>query len=246
MTPSQQPLIACITDIGIKRTSNQDSYFTAHLADNESNEWLVLAVGDGMGGLADGELASSETMKAIREFFLTPDLEISNLKELLPEFLQTVNEKVYRLSPNQKGTTCTVAVLSKTQCEVFHVGDSRAYQSLSDGTLIQLTKDHSWFQKLVDEGIEVPAQEKSKKQSTLTNALGARMQPIIVDYVCVDLNPGDRVLVASDGFWHHLEEIGFEGFVPDRLKGFEGLKRVVEGSIAFGETDNLTAVVGGW
>lgn len=136
---------AARSDVGMLREGNEDSaYAGAHL----------LAVADGMGGHVGGEIASAAAIEALRA--LDKDLPATELLAALEHTVKTANDNLHRIVESDPalqgmGTTLTAMLWAGNQVALVHIGDSRAYL-LRDGSLFQITHDHTLVQSLVDEG----------------------------------------------------------------------------------------------
>ena len=136
---------AARSDVGMLREGNEDSaYAGAHL----------LAVADGMGGHVGGEIASAAAIGELRK--LDTDMPADELLGALERTVKAANEKLSRMVESDPalqgmGTTLTAMLWSGSQVALVHIGDSRAYL-LRDGSLYQITHDHTLVQSLVDEG----------------------------------------------------------------------------------------------
>jgi serine/threonine protein phosphatase PrpC len=182
---------AAVTDRGHVRSSNQDClYAGSHL----------LAVADGMGGMAAGDVASAITIEAMKA--LDSPIENEHQMDALHQALEVANGRIadtVAADPTLQGmgTTLTALLFSGTRAALAHVGDSRAYL-LRDGRLNQLTKDDTYVQMLVDQGLIRPEEAGSHpRRAVVTQALQG--EPVSPSYVVVEPEPGDRWLLCSDG-----------------------------------------------
>jgi PPM family protein phosphatase len=238
------------TDVGIRRKGNED----ALLADPERGIFLVA---DGVGGRAAGEVASAlvvETFQAraaalqgaLAAFVASPDWQARNaVLEVLDEACQASSRAVYDHAEahDTKGMTTTlVAALVGGGCVFLaHVGDSRAWL-VREGIIQQLTEDHSMVNELIRAG-QMTADEarRSRYRSVITRAIG--LYPTVqADLVAIDVLPGDRVLLASDGL---SDPVSLEDI--ESLSGQTALDQaahqLVEAALANGGPDNVTVVV---
>ena len=147
--------IVAKTDIGLVRSSNQDSYAAGELPGSVA--WAVVC--DGMGGVAGGNYASSTAVNLISKRISSsyrPGMSGTSIKNMLTSAIVAANISVYDMGQADSdltgmGTTVVVAIIADESVYIAHVGDSRAY-ILSNGKLTQLTKDHSFVQEMVDSG----------------------------------------------------------------------------------------------
>ncbi|WP_062381064.1 PP2C family protein-serine/threonine phosphatase [Demequina pelophila] len=230
---------AARSDVGLVRSSNQDSGFAgAHL----------LAVADGMGGAAGGDIASSIAigrLAALEGEAHGPDDALDELKTAIAEAHAQIVERA-RNDPELSGlgTTVTALLRSGSTLSMAHIGDSRAYL-LRDGSLDQVTTDHSFVQHLVDTGrLSVADAEHHPKRSMLLRVLGDIDADVPVDISVREARPGDRWLLCSDGLSgvvsretmrETLREVEDPGDCADALVGL---------ALAAGAPDNVTCIVG--
>ena len=227
---------SALSDVGRVRKNNQDSGY--------AGPWL-LAVCDGVGGAARGDIASATAIGQIRRLDVDPGDD--DLLGLVAGALHRAHDRIadtVEEDPALRGTSTTavVGLFDGHQLAMGHIGDSRAYL-LREGALSQLTTDHTFVQSLIDEGrISEEEAETHPHRHLILKALdgSSDLEP---DLFTVDLAPGDRILVCSDGV---------SGFLSrDRLAEILGTGTVdfatvelVRASLEAGSTDNVTAVVG--
>jgi len=187
-----------LTDVGNVRTNNEDFFGSMSL--REGNLYIVC---DGMGAHQAGEQASSMCVNLIKEYFSSqatgnPSIDLYNA-------IIFANEQIYvaaQVNEHLKGMGTTVVSLLITQNEIHigHVGDSRIYL-FSDNHLYQLTKDHSFVQGLVDQGlISKDEMERHSRKNELTNAIGIfqQVKPTISKSP-LKAKINDKFLLCSDG-----------------------------------------------
>jgi protein phosphatase len=222
------------TDMGLRRTSNQDSgYASARL----------IAVADGMGGAAAGDLASATTMNIVRMI----DREVDDPRNALLQAVRDANRRLGEISSvdpsvDGMGTTLEAMLWTGDHFVTAHIGDSRAYR-LRDGELTQLSRDHSFVQSLVDEG-KLTAQEARvhPHRSLLLRVLLGRAdnEP---DIGQLDGQAGDRYLLCSDGLTDMVDDDAIAATLA--LESLdEAADRLVELALAGGGFDNITVVIG--
>ena len=239
------------TDPGPVRAVNED----AHLLDIEHG---LFAVADGMGGHNAGEVASQLALEALGGFVRrsATDTDLSWPYGVLPDLsfvanrlrtaLHLANRRVFRAAETHDdytgmGTTVVAVLLNGTQAAIGHVGDSRIYH-LSGGTLTAVTRDDSWAAALIAQGMSTDDLSRHPMRHVLTNVVGAREQ-VEVHVRELDLQPGDRLLLCSDGL--------HEPLTPERLvAALEGepdaqaaATRLVREALEHGTRDNVTALV---
>jgi PPM family protein phosphatase len=239
MTPTVRS--AAGSDIGRRRAVNQDSAYTSS---------RLLAVADGMGGHAHGEVASAVAIGVVAEADAGLDNADLHSVDLLATLRTAMDEVARRLTdaadsdPSLRGTgTTLVAMLvDGTRVGVAHVGDSRAYL-LRDGDLHQLTHDHTLVQSLVDEG-RITADEAADhpRRSVLVRTLqeGSPAEP---DLFSVEGRIGDRFLVCSDGVTGVLTDDEIHDVLADVPEPADAVDRIIELANDGGGPDNITCVV---
>ena len=189
---------ASVTDIGLVRTNNEDSVHAGS---------RLIAVADGIGGMPAGELASDIVIKAIAHLDEAPPA--GDPVAALVAAVATANEQIRVACESDEshdgmGTTVTAMLLCGEQMGLMHVGDSRAYL-LRDDTLTQLTKDDTFVQSLVDQGLLTVAEARvHPRRSIVTQAVqGLEFQSTTS---LLQAKPGDRLLICSDGLSDALED----------------------------------------
>ena len=224
------------TDVGRQRTTNEDSLFCAP---------PYFAVADGMGGAKAGEVASGLAVKVLQEEGREDSGESAEAQ--LTRIAHEANKRIFELSTDDEsrrgmGTTLTAAKLADGAVSLAHVGDSRAYR-LRDGTLEQLTKDHSLVAELERSGqISAEAAEHHPQRSIITRALGPEPD-VEVDTYTVPGRPGDVFLLCSDG----LTSMVSDDEVASILRGVDRLEEAAETLVRAanqsGGKDNITVVL---
>lgn len=198
--------IVARTDKGVIRDNNQDSYTACELS-----EGAVLAVVcDGMGGAAEGALASSEAIRVIREHIAARyqnDMSDLSVKSLLISAIEAANKHIFSLSKTDEsyegmGTTAVAALVANSFLYIAHAGDSRAYK-LSGGELVQLTRDHSVVQNMLEKG-EITVEEAVDHPSKhiITRALGVD-DDIKVDFCQENFDEDEILILCSDGLTNY-------------------------------------------
>ena len=186
------PLTGVSTHQGQVRDHNEDGWF----ASEEQGLW---AVADGMGGHENGEWASGVVVAALGKLQL--DGEFEHCCEQIAEALHEANTEIQTESSangKQMGTTAVVLFVRGSRFAVLWVGGSRAYL-LRDGTLHQISKDHTQVQEMVDLGmLEADQVNVHPMRHVLARAIGVTDE-IQVDVIVDEIDPGDTFLLASDG-----------------------------------------------
>lgn len=248
-------LVECHTDVGIKKTTNQDS-FSAKIADTSLGKVVFVVLCDGMGGLAKGELASATVVNAFCKWF-TDSFPILITKGITAELIREEWEKIVfeqngRISNYGKknnvslGTTLTVMLIVNDIYYIVNVGDSRAYE-ITD-YLRQITKDHTLVAREVERGNLTQEQAQSDpRKNILLQCVGAS-NVINVDFFTNRIKKNSVYFISSDGFRNRIspQEI-FEAFNPSSLVDENTIKenaiRLVELGKSRMEKDNISVVV---
>ena len=225
-----------LTDTGLRRTNNQDSGY--------ASSWLI-AVADGMGGAAAGDLASAETMNIIRQL----DRELDDVDPLtaLEEAVRTANHHLGDLVATDPavegmGTTLEAMLWDGQRFATAHIGDSRAYR-LRDGVLTQISSDHTFVQSLVDEGKLTPAEARGHPHRSLLLRVLLGRDDNEPDLDHVEGQLGDRYLLCSDGLTDMVDDPEIEralGAETIDMAATELVRLALEG----GGYDNVTVVIG--
>ena len=223
------------TDVGRARDHNEDAVWPEGSGDTA--EELVIAVADGMGGHIGGEIASSVAMEAAASAVgggAEERVRIANLA-VIDRILEQP-----RLAG--MGTTLTLAVLGGDgSMDLAHIGDSRAYL-LRDGTLQRLTRDHSLVAEMIESGELDPAAASSHPfRSVITRALGMERN-VDVDTSDHRLEPGDRVLLCSDGLTNMVEEDDIAGIAGDAESPGDAVWGLIAAANQAGGIDNISVV----
>ena len=236
--------IVARTDTGLVRDNNQDSYIACELQDGA----VLAVVCDGMGGAAEGALASSEAVKAIKERVVEryyggmTDLSV---RSLLVSALEFANKQIYDLSLTDEkyegmGTTVVAAIVSESFAYIAHAGDSRAYL-ISNGKLSQLARDHSVVQRMVENG-EITAEEAEDHPSKhiITRAMGVDSE-IKIDFCQEPFGDDDILLLCSDGLTNYTDNSDILNLTGDGCY-YKFADRLVNLANRNGGGDNITVV----
>jgi len=237
---------ASLSNVGRKRHNNEDylKYFEPDIPQEVSQSGNLYIVADGVGGAAKGERASefaSETV--LYEYYQQPELPP---EERLRMLMREAGNRIFHYADGESfgrmATTMVAAVIRDDRLLVAHVGDSRAYL-IRNRQVTQLTRDHSLVGELIRDGTMSEEESlTSKVKNSLTRSLGGE-EDVIVDVSDeIDLLPGDRLLLCTDGLTRYALPADILARV---LVGSPA--QVVQSLIDFanqqGGADNVTAIV---
>ncbi len=226
--------------IGLVRQGNEDSGFVSP---------QLIAVADGMGGHAAGEVASRiavEVLQSLLPSLVSTDIDEDSIEDLLMHSLHSIDSEISLVTDEEiekrgMGTTLTALLIRDKYISLLHVGDSRCYR-LRGNTLEQLSNDHTVIQELLDQGAISPAEAVEHPQrSMLTQALrgDGDVTPVLQMY---EIKKGDRYLLCSDGLSGVLTEkeikIGLKKSDKD-----EAVKFLVDATYVNGAPDNVTVLI---
>lgn len=191
------------------RPLNEDYHRVWRFPDEAGDDFSVLAVADGMGGAAAGEVASKIAIEAldetVRRYVQERDegRDVIGVESLLEKGMRLANRRVHVAALGQQGsrgmgTTLTCVALEGGHAFVGHVGDSRAWLVRAPN-IYQLTKDHSWVEEQVEKGVLTEEEARTHElRNLITRALGTRPQ-VSPDTARLAVEAGDVLLLASDG-----------------------------------------------
>jgi serine/threonine protein phosphatase PrpC len=226
--------------IGLVRQGNEDSGFVSP---------QLIAVADGMGGHAAGEVASRiavEVLQSLVPSLISTEIDEDSVEDLLMHSLHSIDSEISVVTDEDTdkrgmGTTLTALLIRDKYISLLHVGDSRCYR-LRGNTLEQLSNDHTVIQELLDQGAISQAEAVEHPQrSMLTQALrgDGDVTPVLQMY---EIKKGDRYLLCSDGLSGVLTEkeikIGLKKSNKD-----EAVKFLVDATYVNGAPDNVTVLI---
>lgn len=233
------------TDVGRIRANNQDAFFLSTTPVGELPNLFIVA--DGMGGHLAGEVASSQAVSAFTNHLQTQPAVPEGLLDFLIEATQVANAHVYRqsithLAYKGMGTTFTALSLIGSKGYVAHLGDSRLYQ-LKQGSFKQITQDHSYVEALVRTGqITLEEAQHHPQKNLLTRVLGSDLETPVDGYL-LDIQPGDWLLLCSDGLSNMLSDT----YISNAIQADNTVESIVTGLIAAandsGGVDNITCIL---
>jgi len=230
------------------RATNQDRIGYVY-----TNECLMMIVCDGMGGHAKGEVASQIAVESLsKSFRQSADPKIKDPATFLAKTILFAHEAILNFArvqemPETPRTTCVAAIVQDGKVWWGNVGDSRLYM-IRSGAVHKRTVDHSHVQSLQDAGLITAAQAMvHRDRNKIFNCLGQPMNPRIDVTPPVVLEPQDKIVLCSDGFWGPLrpETIARSldyGHLGVNIPILMDLAETVSGR----ECDNLSVVAMNW
>jgi serine/threonine protein phosphatase PrpC len=264
---------AGMTNVGLSREGNEDAFLIATLqrslivhqasaaAKNgglrDSLSGTLLMVADGMGGEGRGDVASRIAVSTVASYLLnvmpwvssaaapTGEVSCSGIGAQLPSAL-IVGDSCVKIAAQHSttphmGTTLTLALVLWPTLYVAHVGDTRCYL-LREGQFSRLTTDHTLAQKVLDDAVEsVPPD--SQLHHLLWNSLGGSKSLPEPQIVKLDLKPGDRLLLCSDGLTKHVSDPEILLALSTGEPNATQCARLIELANAGGGSDNVTVLV---
>ena len=227
---------SAITHVGMVRKLNEDAYA-------ERSDIGVWVVADGMGGHAAGEVASQAVTDAIRglghanNFDETHAAVRRSLRGANRQLLDHADDYEDERVP---GATVVVLIIDGNQGAVVWCGDSRIYRC-SDQQLVQLTRDHSHVQELVDQGlIKAEDAESHSMANVITRAIGI-VDPVEIDSRLMKVEPDDQFLLCSDGLSRMVSDREIEAIMANKNSD-EIVQSLLHTALVRGATDNVTII----
>lgn len=242
---------ALLSDRGSVRKKNED--YVDNLKVSEHSHLFVLA--DGMGGHNKGEVASETAVETVVQYFQKHSQVIETLyqkndmdraRDFMLRSIDQANDKVYHLSKQEDkkgmGTTLVLTYLMEKQALIANVGDSRVYL-YREGKLRQLTIDNSYVQELMDLGLITQEQAKHhSRKNYITRAIGTSVRSK-VDFYDIEIQPGDIILMCSDGLSNMVEEKDVEEILSLKYMPMFSCEQLVALAKQRGGYDNISIIL---
>ncbi len=229
---------AAVSHVGKIRANNQDSGYAGQ---------NLFVVADGMGGHAGGDVASAIALKRIIEadksYASASDAEFALHSALLAANTMLAETVFDHPELTGMGTTVSAIIRVADKIALAHIGDSRIYL-FRDGSLDQVTADHTFVQRLVDSG-RITQEEAAvhPRRSVLMRVLGDVDSSPEVDTAILDTQPGDRWLLCSDGLSSYVSDDKIAAVLTTFSGAKDAANRLVRESLDQGAPDNVTVVV---
>ncbi|MEO9139513.1 MAG: protein phosphatase 2C domain-containing protein [Jatrophihabitans sp.] len=229
---------AARTHVGRVRTSNEDSMLVS--------DWFV-AVADGLGGHASGEVASRIAVERLKELEELDPVQPDDVIAAIEDANRRIVAETHRHREHQgMGTTLTglgiVDVAGSQHCVVFNVGDSRVYR-FADGALGQVTVDHSEVEEMRAAGV-ISARDAAThpRRNVVTRCLGSIPHPT-PDLWVFPPSGQERFLVCSDGLTNEVDDAGIAEVLGGPGDPAAAAEELVERALAAGGRDNIAVIV---
>ncbi|MCL1831591.1 MAG: Stp1/IreP family PP2C-type Ser/Thr phosphatase [Oscillospiraceae bacterium] len=230
------------TDIGKKRTENQDRVWAGQL----SGEAVAIVLCDGMGGENAGSRASQMTVDFVSERIsegFRADVNRNTIRNLMVTSIVAANALVFDeafsdVNKHGMGTTCVAVIVHNERAYIINVGDSRAYHIFGDNCQ-QITKDHTYIRALLDEGEITPEEARvHPNRNAITRAIGAEAG-IVPDYFEIDLHKDSILLLCSDGLHSYGDDTAIAEIIVNNPRN-KACDLLVDYALKKGGTDNIT------
>lgn len=230
----------------VKDLNRKDSIFLKKV---NSDKLQIYAVCDGMGGEELGEVASYiavETLEKYHKRFFTCCDE-SNIEKYIDDYIYEANDKICKkiieLRKNRMGTTLALVIVFGEKIYITNLGDSKIY-IFANNELIQISKDHTQAQMLIESGI-TDVKDFNHAKNVLTQHLGISKEDRILQpaKACFKLKRGDKFLISSDGLTDMVSDLEIENIVKDNCDEKDIVNKLVEKALLNGGKDNITVIL---
>ncbi len=230
------------TDIGQKRSMNQDSIFCSDTPVGPLPNLYIVA--DGMGGHAAGDFASRYAIEVTVDFIKKSTLE--NPVSVLKRAMIFASNEVYKAAQKDSaksgmGTTMVAAVIAGNTLYAANIGDSRLY--IINDEIKQITMDHSLVEELIRNGqLDRKKGRNHPEKNIITRAMGSRDEAM-PDFFEVEIKKDDRILLCSDGLTNMVEDDELRDIVGDNDELENAACELINRANYYGGNDNISAIV---
>jgi protein phosphatase len=247
------------TDVGMVRDLNEDSLLALdmdRIHRSISRPIGLYVVADGMGGHSAGDVASGLAINTMAEQMVTHllvpqltgeiDAAAFDAQRWLADAVQAANLAVYthrRSASTDMGTTLVAALVVGDTAHIANVGDSRAYVITQDDDIRRITIDHSLVERLVAIGQIKPDEARSHPQRNVIYRTIGDKEEAEVDFFVQQLNPGDSLLLCSDGLSGKIEDAEMRRLVSRSQSPQEACELLVQAANDHGGDDNITVII---
>lgn len=238
---------AGMTDVGLQRPLNEDNWGWGTLAEGVD----LFVVADGMGGHECGEVASKlavETLISVarKRMEVQPRPSLDAIENILDEAFQEANNTIKANAEsrgNDMGTTTVACLVIDNQIALCaNVGDSRGYL-IRGGALHQVTRDHSLVARMVEQGRLRPEEARNHPHSNILLRTVGTERNVDIDIFRVELEPGDRLLLCSDGLWGEVEDSEMQALLNQHADTRACTRELIRAAHLGGGKDNISVVL---
>lgn len=236
--------ISALTDVGLVRNNNEDSFFKS-----TDFDFPLFIVADGMGGHNAGETASKMAVEIIKQYFIENNNSLNSgqkLIDIIKNSIKDANESIYKFSKTDDiysgmGTTITLAYILKEDIYIGHVGDSRAYL-IQDNSICQITEDHSLVQELVKSGSITIEEGKTHPQRNMITRAAGTSEDIEVDIIIKEYIKGDIFFICSDGLSNMISDTEIKNTFNKKSSIKNACEDLINKAKENGGRDNITVI----
>ena len=234
-----------MTDIGLVRSKNQDSFLAS-----QDDKIPLFIVADGMGGHKSGEVASFDAVKIIKKIFRENIGKLnskSSIINIIEGSIKEANKIIYKESIespelNGMGTTISMCYIYEDTIIIGHVGDSRIY-IIDEAHITQVTEDHSLVYELVKKGeITLEEAKNHPKRNMITRAVGTSSD-IEVDIIEREYNENDTLLLCTDGLFNMVDENKMIDTINKSSSIFIAGEELINEANLNGGLDNISLII---
>lgn len=234
--------IALLTDVGQKRTNNQD--YVNHFVNRAGRTMILLA--DGMGGHRAGNIASEMAVTDLGVAWVDTQIDsVNEVREWFAHYLEIENQKIHQLGQDEDykgmGTTLEAMAIIDNQAIYAHIGDSRI-GLIRGEEYHQLTSDHSLVNELLKAGQLTPEEAEAHPQNIITQSIGQKdeIQP---DFGMITLESGDYLLLNSDGLTNMISASEIYDIVTSDISLADKAATLIRFANNAGGLDNITVAL---
>ncbi len=232
------------TDVGLMRTINQDSIFISTAPVGKLPNLFIVA--DGMGGHKAGDVASREAIERFVKYACATHM--SDPANVLDSGIISINHDIFEMANSNKdyngmGTTFVAASIVDRHVYIANVGDSRLY--LVNNEIHQITRDHSLVEDMVRMGMLQKMEARTHfNKNVITKAIGvAEDKTSTPDIFEIEIEPGDRLLLCSDGLTNMVEDYEIKKIIKNSASIEEAVTNLIQQANENGGKDNISAII---
>lgn len=232
------------TQHGKNKTKNDDCFLINSLVSQDDelkmqtkNENFIVAIADGVGSSKYGDIAS--------KYLLDNLSKNSNIlsHQLILNIIKNTNSELLKQYKSNASTVFSIVYANSDIITIYHVGDTRVYKLTNQNNLVQLTNDHTYIQKLIDDGaITEPMTFNHPKKNIILQSLGNK-QDIHIDIYKNSFEKGERLLLTSDGIHDYIKESEIKNIINTSRNYQKNLELLINTAKENMSLDDLTAVI---